>query len=162
DYERARRLYQESLEIYLRLDTRDFAATATNGLGVVARHRGDHREAATYHYRALLLSNEAGSRLHTVQCLAGLGCVAAALGRPLAAARLYGKANALDQRIGGVLSLFPRGRAEHERVMADLRDNVGQAEFAAAWAEGGSMTFDQAEALGRDVVAAAEVSFSEN
>ena len=63
---------------------------------------------------------------------------------PDRAARLLGAVEALREAIGAPLP--PAQRGEIDRVTAAMRDALGEETFAAAWAEGGAMTPDQAVA----------------
>jgi hypothetical protein len=58
---------------------------------------------------------------------------------------LWGAAEALRQAIGARQA--PAARATHERLMAAAREQLGDAAFDAAWAEGQAMTPEQAIAL---------------
>jgi non-specific serine/threonine protein kinase len=66
------------------------------------------------------------------------------------AARLFGAAEALRERVGA--APHPPWRAEHERWMATAWVELGEEAFAAAWAEGRALSLDQAIA---DALAAA-------
>ena len=67
-------------------------------------------------------------------CLEGLAGVAGATGQPERAARLFGVSTALRDAIGTPLP--PAERISYERSMTDVRAQLGEAAFAAAWAEG--------------------------
>jgi hypothetical protein len=58
------------------------------------------------------------------------------------AARLFGAAEALRAAIGSPIP--PIERAEYERAVAASRTALGEAAFAAAWAEGRAMTLERA------------------
>jgi hypothetical protein len=73
--------------------------------------------------------------------LAQLAAVAAAQGQPLKAARLLGAAAVLHEA-----SANPQ-RLDHDRQAADLRAALGEAAFAAAWAEGRAMPLEAAVSL---------------
>ena len=66
---------------------------------------------------------------------------------PERAARLWGAAEALRQSIAARTA--PAARATRERLMAAAREQLGEAAFAAAWAEGQEMTMEQALAEAR-------------
>jgi len=63
------------------------------------------------------------------------------------AARLFGAASAIRQRIGAVR--FKVWDAGYETAVAELRNAVGQADFESAWAEGAAMSTEQAIAYAR-------------
>jgi predicted ATPase/class 3 adenylate cyclase len=58
------------------------------------------------------------------------------------AARLLGAAEVLRERIN--LPMMPIERPEYDREVNDLRNNMEEATFARAWAEGRTMTMEQA------------------
>jgi hypothetical protein len=59
-------------------------------------------------------------------------------------------AAALRQTIGALLSL--NERADHDRKVAAVRTALGDAAFGAAWAEGQTLTLDQAIAYALEAV----------
>ena len=63
-------------------------------------------------------------------------------GEPTWAARLWGAAEALRETMGTPIS--PVYRADYERSVAAARAQLGEQAFAAAWAEGRTMTPEQA------------------
>ena len=58
------------------------------------------------------------------------------------ATKLLGAAEALRQRIE--IDMTPPEREEYEKEVADLKGNLDTNEFASLWAEGRSMTMEQA------------------
>jgi non-specific serine/threonine protein kinase len=90
----------------------------------------------------LALFREQGDRHMVAWCLDGLAGVAVAEGQPVRAARLFGAAEALREAIGAPMSAATR--AAFERHVAAARAAAGEAAFAAAWAEGRTMTPEQA------------------
>ena len=72
----------------------------------------------------------------------GLAVVVAQQGETTWAARLLAAASALRDSLG--VPLPPVCRADYERSLAAARAQLGEQAFAAAWAEGQSMTWEQA------------------
>jgi hypothetical protein len=99
--------------------------------------------------QGLALSQTLHDQASIAWCLAGLGSVAALGEEPERAARLWGAAERLREAIG--CRPAPAARLTYERAQAATRAQVGEAAFAAAWAEGQAMTLEQAhaEALSR-------------
>ena len=58
------------------------------------------------------------------------------------AARLFGVAEALRQKID--IDMTTQEREDYEKEVADLKANMDEKEFAFLWAEGRSMTMDEA------------------
>jgi DNA-binding CsgD family transcriptional regulator len=65
-----------------------------------------------------------------------------ATGRHREAARLFGAADALRQRVGAVR--FKIYDAEHESAVASFRNALGDGDFERAWAEGAELSTDEA------------------
>jgi hypothetical protein len=78
--------------------------------------------------------------------LVGLAGIAARQGDPVRAARLFGAAEALGEA-ASVTPSFPPTRALYERDLAAVRKQLDKEMFAAAWAEGCTMTAEEAAAL---------------
>ena len=76
--------------------------------------------------------------------LLGLGLVAALRGRPARAARLWGAAEPLRERLGLALSHFELVTFGYERDLAAVRSALSESTFDAAWAEGRAMSPEQA------------------
>jgi hypothetical protein len=76
---------------------------------------------------------------HQLECLA---FIAKAMEQPDQAARLLGAAEALRQKIE--IDMTPSEREEYEKEVADLKANMNEKEFNTLWAEGKSMTMEQA------------------
>jgi hypothetical protein len=79
--------------------------------------------------------------------LTGMARVALARGRPARAARLLGAVPALVA--ASKSPKWPNKRAAFDRIVSATRAQLGEAEFAAAWAEGQAMPVEAviAEAL---------------
>jgi len=103
--------------------------------GEVARARGLYQE-------GLVLLGENGSEEFIPACLEGLADIAAAQGEPVWAARLWGAAEALRQALGTPLP--PVARADYEHAVAAARNTAGERAFAVAWAQGRSLSPEQA------------------
>jgi len=75
-------------------------------------------------------------------CLLGLGEVVAAQRQFAWAAQLWGVAEALRDATG--ISIPPVELADYERAVSAVRVHLGERAFAVAWAQGRSMTPEQA------------------
>jgi hypothetical protein len=75
----------------------------------------------------------------TLECL---GTLAGDAGSHREAARLFGSATAIRQRMGEVR--FKIYDAGYEASVAALRDAMGEEDFDAAWAEGGALSTEEA------------------
>jgi tetratricopeptide (TPR) repeat protein len=169
EYAAARALHEESLALGRQHGDRQGIALSLNNLGMVARKEGDHEAASSFYRESLALRREVGDRLgmlNSLEAFAELACEAAiypvageetGLGAELPvlktdaaasasrrAARLLGAAEALREAIGA-----PPPRREDEeyrRAVSWAREVLEAGAFAAAWAEGQAMTFEDAVA----------------
>ncbi len=144
-FEQAEALAKESLALRREQGDRRGVAEATNNLAQAASMQGRYEQATVLFKEGLLLSRDLGDIIRLLEALEGLAWVAAALGQPLGAARQGGAAEAERERLG-----LPQGipdRGFRERASHAMRAALGEAMFAAAWAEGRGMTLNEAIAL---------------
>ena len=113
-------------------------------LGTLALRQGDHAEAERYFREALALRLDRDDRYGMAIQLTDLAYLAAARGEAERAARLAGAASALREAIGAEIDAGIR--AEHDRLVAGLRDTLGDDRFEAAWSAGHGLTPEQAVA----------------
>jgi tetratricopeptide (TPR) repeat protein len=144
DVVRALPLFEETLALFRDLGERNGMAQVLLELAHVARVQGDYDRAAGRFAESLALCRKVQNARDTGYCLAGLAGIAAASGRPERAARLFGAAEALRESLG--VPLPPVNRADYDRDVAATRAQLDAATFAAAWAEGQTMTLDDAVA----------------
>jgi ATP/maltotriose-dependent transcriptional regulator MalT len=151
DDERARAFLEECLSVWEELGDKRSRAATLNILGQVACGQGDFVRAAALHRESLTLSRALGEQLCLAQSLEGLASVGAAQGEFVWAVLLWGAAEVLREAINAPLP--PSDRTAYERAVATARVSLGDQVFAAAWAEGRTMTAEQAlAAQGRAVI----------
>jgi non-specific serine/threonine protein kinase len=144
-YERATALLQEALARRRDLGDQRAVAESLNNLGLVASAQGDYERAADLFAEGLLLSRDIGARHILAEALEGLAWVAAARGQSRHAARLGAAAQAERDALGQPVP--STDRVDHDRAVQATRAALGEAAFAAAWAEGLAMSLDEAIAL---------------
>jgi tetratricopeptide (TPR) repeat protein len=143
EYERAEQLHKESLIPFDQIGPRHLGTVwAYQGLGATALAQGDATLATKYFVEALVLSRDLGDRAGIVWCLAGLAGVAGLKEEPERAAWLWGAAETLRQFMG--VREAPASHATHERLKNEVRQQLGEAIFKAKWAEGQSVSMEQA------------------
>ena len=143
EYEQATRLHEDSLPLFRQRGARYLGlAWAYQGLGETALAQGKTTRARTHLTKALVLFHDFGHGPSIAWCLAGLAGVAVLDEEPERAAQLWGAAEALRQSIGARHA--PAARATRERLMAAAREQMGEGDFMAAWAQGQAMTSEQA------------------
>jgi hypothetical protein len=117
----------------------------------VAQHQGDYERAEAHILDALALFLELENTRYIPQVLAMLAGPVSAQGNPQKAALLLGASGALLEKMGLVLQ--PGDSFEIERSERAIREQLDDATFEAAWAEGQAMAFEEAiaYALGKDI-----------
>ena len=141
----ARSLLQESLALFKELGDRQNVAQSLGGLAWVSFAQGDYAAARVLLEEGLAIFKVLGNKWFIAACFVGLGAVAAAEGEWAWAARLSGAADAQCEAIGAVLP--PPVRAMHEFATGAARAQLGEEAFAAAQAEGHTMTPEQVLAI---------------
>ncbi len=150
EHARASQLAQESIALLKEIDSKWEIAMTIQILGRVEAQRGDLSAARKHFIESLTLSREMGEKPITPFILEGLAGVAAAESAFSWAAQLWGAAEALREEIA--TPLMPVFRTDYEHAVATACQALGEEAFAAAWAEGRSMTLDQV--LGEQGIAA--------
>ena len=142
DYVRANRLLEESLELRKQLGNKWGVGVSLGTLGWVAIHEGDWQRALARLGESLEVRQEIGDKGGIAWCLERLAEVALAQGNLEKAVGLLSAAAALRISIGSVID--PVDQPEYQNRRASLRAELGEAQFAAKWEEGRTMTMDQA------------------
>jgi predicted ATPase/class 3 adenylate cyclase/DNA-binding CsgD family transcriptional regulator len=93
---------------------------------------------------ALACTAEVEAYLYIPDILECLAALASDAGSHREAARLFGAAHGIRQRMGAVR--FKVWDAGHEASMAALRNAMGEKDFDAAWAEGSALSTEEANA----------------
>jgi len=137
----ARRLAEKSLVISREIGHREDTAESLSLLARVEAYQGDNVAARALYEQSLTIAIEGNSTWGIYLFLEGLAGVVAAQGEPAWAARLYGAAESL--RDANSIPIQPVYRAEYDRSVAATRAQLGEQAFAAAWAEGRTMTPEQ-------------------
>jgi tetratricopeptide (TPR) repeat protein len=147
DYVSAQTDLEESLALFPELGALRRAAAVRHQLGQVALHQGRGGAAAGRFCENLLFWQQDSHYPEIAACLEGLGEVAIALGDAERAARLLGAAAAVRESRN--VPIPPIERADVESAVARAQTALGEAAFAAAWAEGQAIPMEQmvAEAL---------------
>jgi DNA-binding CsgD family transcriptional regulator/tetratricopeptide (TPR) repeat protein len=138
---KARLLLEEATALSREIGHRHATAEALFLLGKVLALEGDLAAARTHYEESLARGRETGDDLNIPSYLEGLAVVVADQGESLWAAQLWGKAETLREAMGTPIP--PVYRAGYERAVATARAQLDEKAFAAAWAEGRTMTLDQ-------------------
>lgn len=133
--------YMESLALAEESATRHMQAVYRHNLGHATHRLGDRDEARALFTQALSLFRELGDQRGMVECVAGLAGLLADL-EPERAVRLHAAASAIVSAMGSRLN--PSNGADYDYALAIARARLGNHAFDVAWADGRSMTLEQA------------------
>jgi predicted ATPase/DNA-binding CsgD family transcriptional regulator len=132
---------QEGLALARELGDKSLIASTLHTLGYLAALQNDLSQASMRYQEGLSVAQEIGYEKYIGLHLVGLAAVATAEGLSWRAARLFGAAG----RILDIdVDMNATERADYERAVERVRNNLGEQAFTAAWAEGGTMTPEQA------------------
>ncbi len=135
-------LLHDSLALFKKVGHKHRIAYVLYHLGVVTLRQHDYPDASALFKRSIDLCREVGEKWITVYNLEGLAQAGSAQRQYRQGARLLGAAEALRETLG--LSRFPADQAAFDQCIASTRLRLGKASFEAAWAQGATMTLDQA------------------
>jgi non-specific serine/threonine protein kinase len=113
--------------------------------GSIARDRGDRAGALARYHESLRLARDHGDERMIANSLNCIGVLATTAGLPERAARLFGAASALGERIGLAIC-YPIDRDAHQQSVDATRLALGDAGFSRAWTAGATLSMDQAVA----------------
>ena len=146
DFAGAQALFEESLAISRELEDAHSTAMTLHWLGMIEGAQGHQSAAEALYKESLLILRGLGLRGRIFYSMQALATVAAALGNPLRAARLWGAEERLREEIG-----LPRLLGELPEADPQIRDAraaaADGAAFDRAWQEGRALPIEQAIAL---------------
>jgi predicted ATPase/DNA-binding CsgD family transcriptional regulator len=138
----AHSLIEESLVLFQEVGDRGSMAQVFFSQGFISLGQSDYAEARTLMEQSLKIARELDRKWDMVSYLEGLAAVVAAQGEPVRAVRLVRAAQALREAIGTPLPLLLQSL--HEFTIASARTQLEEQAFDAAWAQGRTMTPEQA------------------
>jgi hypothetical protein len=109
------------------------------------RAEGKLTSAGAIYRETILVWKRLGHRAAVANQLECYAFIAKAQEQPERAVHLLGAAEALREMIQ--IDMSQLERVEYEREVADLKKNMSEADFNAAWEKGRSMTLDEAVEL---------------
>jgi tetratricopeptide (TPR) repeat protein len=154
DRSEARALFSAIEPVFRDLGDRHRTNMARSELAHIDRENGDLDKAQAAYRETILEWKRLGHRAaiaHQLECFASL---AQAREQGERAARLFGAAEALREKIN--IPMTPLEKREYDGQVAELRAGMDQKLFASAWAAGRALSMDQAisDALQTKIVAA--------
>jgi predicted ATPase/DNA-binding CsgD family transcriptional regulator len=138
----ARPLLEESVAIFREVGDKGGSAKSLYRLASVVAFQGDDEVARALFEESLALLREVGDKEGIASCLEGLAGVIAAQGEPVRAVLLWGAIESLREAMGAPIPAVER--ASYDRAVAVVRAQLGETDFAVWWAEGRTMTPEQA------------------
>ncbi len=151
DVTKARAFLEESLTIFEAFGLQSNIAQVLSWLAGIALAQDERAKAGSLCARSLALFQQMDDKESIAHCLQQWGCMVARRGDALRAAQLWGAAETLggvtrSWRSFDLFTLFTTlgEPADYERMVSDVRAELGEQAFAAAWAEGRKMTPEQA------------------
>jgi hypothetical protein len=119
-------------------------------LGNIARQQGDDAGALAHYHHCLALWQDHENIVNSVVVLDNIAEIYSRLGHPGRGVTLMSTAQAMRER--ATIKVPANEQGSRDNVMRACRVALGDAAFAAAWAEGRSMTLEQAIAYALEVV----------
>jgi tetratricopeptide (TPR) repeat protein len=142
DRVQAKSLFADSVSLFRESGNKSRLAESFYYFGFLALFEDDNQQAKSFFEQELALARTVGPAWLGAQALRGLAGVAATCGRALRAARLLGAAESRAKAAATYNDAVNSMLIGH--TIATAVAQIGEAEFAAAYAEGWAMTFEQA------------------
>jgi predicted ATPase/DNA-binding SARP family transcriptional activator/DNA-binding CsgD family transcriptional regulator len=134
----------EALSLFKKVGDLWSSAKCLTVIGMAALGRGDADDAARAYEAALRLLRLLKNKVGTAIALFGAGGVAVLRGKPARAARLFGAEAAVRNAIGLPTPQLKLLNYYYEDTISNLRAELGEASFEAAFSEGQAMSAEQA------------------
>jgi hypothetical protein len=142
DYAEARARSAKLLTVFEQMGDEHRVNMVRSWMAHVQRHEGHIQEAAAGYRKTIVLWQKLGHRGAIAHQLESFAFVAKALEQPPRAARLFGAAEALREKIA--MPMDPEERVEYDEHVEALRGRMDANALEAAWSEGRKMTMEQA------------------
>jgi predicted ATPase/DNA-binding CsgD family transcriptional regulator len=142
DHRHARSLAERGLALCRETGDRHGTSIALLTLAGAAQAERDYERARELFEEGLSVSVKLGNEADIVHCLEGLASVAGEEGRIVHAARLWGAAESLLEKIEAVYTYVPDRSINRSQIAA--RSRIDETAWGTAWAEGRAMTPEQA------------------
>jgi predicted ATPase/transcriptional regulator with XRE-family HTH domain len=142
NYGTAKQLLEDGLTVFRRLRNKNFQLVIASELGHIARHTGDLDQAKKIYAETIKGWQDFGNRSAIANQLECFAFVAIAEEEPQRALKLLGAAEGLREKIGSPMASYEV--MEYDKEVAQLRAMLNELEVNALWAEGRSMTMEQA------------------
>jgi predicted ATPase/DNA-binding CsgD family transcriptional regulator len=138
----SRSLFTEAREKFRALDNSGWATYMTESLGFAHLVAGDNAAAREAYEQALSVARSMSDDWRTASCLLGFAELARRDGHSRRAGHLF--AAAASAREALTITLRPSTQVIHDRWIGELRETLGEANFAAVTMEGRNLPLDEA------------------
>jgi predicted ATPase/class 3 adenylate cyclase len=142
DFETARKKFNIAMQTMQELGSKRNVLMIQSDLAHILRHEGKYPQAISAYHETIREWQRLGHRAAVAHQLESLAFIAKSLEQTEKSAQLLGAAEALRESIG--IDMTPQEREEYEKEVADLKANMDEKAFSSHWAEGRSMTMEQA------------------
>ena len=141
DTVRAASRVEQALALFQEMKQQVSTAPSLYALAKVAAVQQNSTYVQTLYEQGIKVARESGDTLTIIPGLEGLATAVAAQGNHIWAAHLWGAAETLRETIGSPLP--PVERVSYHRAVASSRTQLGEQAFAAAWAQGRTLSPEQ-------------------
>jgi len=145
DFEKSREKYKIAMQTMQELGSMRNVSMIKSDLAHILRYEGKYTEAISAYRETIKDWQRLGHRAaiaHQLECMA---FIYKAMEQPGKAARLFGAAESLRQKIG--IDMTAQEREDYEKEVKNLKENMDEEEFTSLWAKGRSMSVEEAIAL---------------
>jgi len=142
DYAGARALYDKAMPVFEEMGAKRYIAGTLCNLGELACVQGDFAASRRCHKRSLQLEREAHNQGGVLTSLMAFAMLEQGSGNPERAARLYGAVMAHFECLGTPLP--PNVQGDFDARIERLRAALGESVFVNLWAEGATLSLEQA------------------
>jgi predicted ATPase/DNA-binding SARP family transcriptional activator len=136
--------FEEALAMTRELGDLRNTSMALFNLGMITLAQDDLPAGTTLLEEGIRISRDLGDRVGGLYYVWAFGKLSAMRGRAVRAAKLWGAAESLRERMGMSLSYLDITASGYEQDLAAVRTELDEATFDAAWAEGRAMSPEQA------------------
>jgi non-specific serine/threonine protein kinase len=144
DWERAVTRHEEALELFREIGDWQGTLACLGHLGLLALVQGDFERALRLQRESLRQGWGADYKVPIQTSLFVLACVAARLGQPVRAARVWGASEGMQEAYGVFPAPITYSLTDYEGLLATARSQLEEEIWSAAWAEGKAMPLARA------------------
>jgi tetratricopeptide (TPR) repeat protein len=145
NYELAKRYYDKGLEIVKKLHVKHTEYMFLSELGYLARAQRDFAQAKEIYKQTIVNWQEFGMRAAIAHQLECFGFLAIQAEEPQMAVRLFSAAETVRDKVQSPMT--EQERVEYDSHITQLHTMLVESELNALWAEGKSLTMEQANQL---------------